>query len=67
LIEYLPEEFALGSFDFLTCGITDEQHISLGMREADQISSVVDYLLLNSYEVVLCGRSTSAVSDLKYG
>lgn len=44
LLEFLPEEFALGSFDFLGCGITDEQYISLGVRESQQIASVVEFL-----------------------
>jgi len=67
LLEYLPEGFALGSFDFLGCGITDEQYISLGVREAQQIASVVSFLRQDNYQVVLWGRSMGAVSALKYG
>lgn len=67
LLEYLPAEFALGSFDFLGCGITEEQYISLGIREAQQIASVVEYLRQANYEVVLWGRSMGAVSALRYG
>lgn len=67
LLEYLPGGFALASFDFLGCGLTSEQYISLGVRQAEQIKSVVQFLSAKNYEVVLWGRSMGAVSALRYG
>ena len=57
----------MASFDFLGCGNSKEQYISLGVRESKQISTVVSYLETNGYEVVLWGRSMGAASCLKYG
>lgn len=64
-MEFLPEGFALGSFDFLGCGLSDDQYISLGVRESEQIKSVVRELRRLKWEVVLWGRSMGAVSALR--
>ena len=63
----LPSTFALASFDFMGCGLSTEEFISLGVNEAEQIGSVVKSLEAKGFMVVLWGRSMGASSALKYG
>ena len=68
LLNYLPDHYSLACFDFLGCGNNDEDGCTtLGVRESEQIKTVVDYLRTKKYKVYLWGRSMGASSALKYG
>ena len=68
LFPFLPSGFSLAAFDFIGCGNNEEAEIiSLGVRESEQIATVVKYLRSHHYEVILWGRSMGAASALKYG
>lgn len=63
----LPSIFALASFDFMGCGLSSEDFISLGVFESEQIGAVVNSLEARGLQVILWGRSMGASSALKYG
>jgi pimeloyl-ACP methyl ester carboxylesterase len=65
---YLPDNVALGSFDFMGCGKNLEaDNISLGYREAQQVKTVTEHLRLTYDKVILWGRSMGAAAALLYG
>ena len=63
----LPSTYALASFDFMGCGLSTEEFISLGVFESEQIGTVVKSLEDKGFQVILWGRSMGASSALKYG
>ena len=68
IIKFLPRRFSLAAFDFMGCGKNyEEEYISLGCRESEQVGSVVQYLTERGYRVILWGRSMGAATALKYG
>ena len=67
LLPGLPSTYALAAFDFLGCGLDPEKYITLGVREAQQIRTVVGFLEDKDYKVILWGRSMGASSALKFG
>lgn len=68
ILKFLPFRFSLASFDFIGCGHNSEgETVSLGVREAKQVQTVVQYLSRNKWKVVLWGRSMGAATALKFG
>jgi hypothetical protein len=68
VIRHLPEELSLGCFDFIGCGHNYQQDsISMGVREAAQVATVVNYIELLGFRVILWGRSMGAATALKFG
>lgn len=68
MLPSLPKGYSLGCFDFMGCGNNDEEdRISLGFRESEQVRTVTNYLRSKDYVVFLWGRSMGAASALKYG
>jgi hypothetical protein len=52
--EYLPFRYSLASFDFMGCGRNfEEDTITLGYREAQQVETVVDFLRQKGYSLLL--------------
>jgi pimeloyl-ACP methyl ester carboxylesterase len=68
VIRFLPYRFSLAAFDFIGCGHNHEDDtISLGVRESEQVETVVNFLQKAGMRVVLWGRSMGAATALKYG
>lgn len=68
VIKFLPFRFSLASFDFIGCGLNHEDDaISLGVREAEQVETVVGFLQKASSRVIIWGRSMGAATALKFG
>jgi pimeloyl-ACP methyl ester carboxylesterase len=55
-------------FDFAGCGKSEGEDITYGLREAEDVNSIIDYLRVNKgiKEFVLWGRSMGAVAALLY-
>ena len=43
-LEFLPREYAIVGFDFIGCGNSDADYITLGIRESQQIRTIVKVL-----------------------
>ena len=68
IIKYLPRNYALAAFDFIGCGHNHEADtVSLGVRESEQVDTVVKFLKQAGYRVVLWGRSMGGATAIKYG
>jgi pimeloyl-ACP methyl ester carboxylesterase len=68
IMQYLPERVGLASFDFLGCRNNHEEDmVTLGIREAEQVNSVVETLRGRGLRVALWGRSMGAATALKFG
>jgi pimeloyl-ACP methyl ester carboxylesterase len=67
-VESLPREYCLFVFDFAGCGKSEGDDITYGLREAEDVNSIIDYLRVNKgiKEFVLWGRSMGAVVALLY-
>lgn len=58
----------MASFDFMGCGKNEEtMTISLGFREAEQATTISEFLRKLGYRVILWGRSMGAATALLYG
>lgn len=66
-LEFLPADYAIAGFDFIGCGNSDGDYITLGVKESQQIRTIVQVLSQHYRRVVLWGRSMGAVSVLLYG
>ena len=64
-LSYLPQDIAIACFDFGGCGNrTEQEYISLGKKEAEEVDIAVRFLRSKNYKVALWGRSMGAVSAL---
>ena len=55
----------MACFDFAGCGNrTEQEFISLGKNEAEQVDKAVKFLKDKNYKVAVWGRSMGAVSAL---
>lgn len=66
-LEFLPSDYAIAGFDFLGCGNSEGDYITLGIKESQQIRTIAKVLDDQFRKVVLWGRSMGAVSVLMYG
>jgi alpha/beta superfamily hydrolase len=65
----LPANITLFCFDFVGCGKSDGEYISLGWHERDDVNIIVNYLRSDRFvsTVGLWGRSMGAVTALLHG
>lgn len=56
------------SFDFSGCGKSDGDFVSLGLKEQDDLSAVIETLMskYNYKKIILYGRSMGGVTSLLY-
>ena len=47
LVEMLPPEYCLFAFDFCGSGKSEGENITYGMREAEDIEAIIDFLKQN--------------------
>lgn len=68
LINYTFPEFSLCVFDFSGCGLSEGEYVSLGLKEADDVESIIKELKLrfNLRNFILWGRSMGAVTALMH-
>lgn len=66
-LEFLPFNYAIAGFDFIGCGNSEGDYITLGIKESEQIRTIVNVLTGQFGQIVLWGRSMGAVSVLMYG
>lgn len=66
-LQFLPKEYAIAGFDFIGCGNSSGDYITLGIKESQQIRTIVQVLGVQFRKLILWGRSMGAVSVLMYG
>ena len=66
--DFLLHGFNLFAFDFIGCGMSDGDHISLGYNEQHDVNCIVDYLKKTGLvsKIFLYGRSMGAATTLLY-
>ena len=68
LLDHFFPENAFLIFDFMGCGNTEEDYVTLGMKEKDDLHKVIiEALKLKNYKnIVLWGRSMGGVTIIHY-
>lgn len=68
LVEVLPPQYCLFAFDFSGSGKSEGENITYGLREAEDIEVILEFLKQNKgiKEFIIWGRSMGAVAAILF-